>query len=205
MLQLDRILYVFQQEAAGRYGGETHTKLRLIQYDRFFNGRIRPGETVLDIGCGVGALAHAMALEGAQVTGIDFHAGRLNRAKTQYDHPNVTFLYGDVLTYQFEEPFDVVVMSNVLEHLPGRVDFLTRVTESVRPQRWLIRVPLYERDWRVPLKDELGVEYRLDPTHTIEYTQENFAAETDAAGLTISHMEIRWGEIWAELIPSRIE
>jgi hypothetical protein len=67
--------------------------------------------------------------------------------------------------------------------------------------RFLIRVPLFERDWRVPVKQELGVEWRLDPTHETEYTQESFAEEMKQARLTVTHQEIRWGEIWAEARP----
>ena len=54
--------------------------------------------------------------------------------------------------------------------------------------------------WRVPLKEELGIDYRLDPTHRIEYTVEGFAEEIETAGLKIAYQEIRWGEIWAEVV-----
>jgi len=37
----------------------------------------------------------------------------------------------------------------------------------------------------------------LDPTHEVEYTEETFAAELDAAGLRANDVTIRWGEIWA--------
>lgn len=202
LFRLDRGLYYLQQQAAGRYGNGLHPKHRLINYHQFFSSRISADDNVLDIGCGVGALAHSMAKTGARVTGIDYNEKSLSIAKERFTNPNVTFLFGDVLKIEFEEPFDVVVMSNVLEHIPpDRPEFLRRVTEAVRPQRWLIRVPLFERDWRVPLKKELGLDYRLDPTHFIEYTQENFAEEMEAAGLKITHLEIRWGEIWSELVP----
>ena len=69
----------------------------------------------------------------------------------------------------------------------------------VHPSRFLIRVPVFERDWRVPLKRELGVEWRLDPTHETEYTLESFEKEMAAAGLRITYQEVRWGEIWAEV------
>ncbi|MBU0512922.1 MAG: hypothetical protein KJ638_14640 [Chloroflexi bacterium] len=53
----------------------------------------------------------------------------------------------------------------------------------------------------MPLKKELGVEWRLDPTHEIEYTQETFAAEMAEARLKVTHLEVRWGEIWSECKP----
>ena len=99
------------------------------------------------------------------------------------------------------EPFDIIVLSNVLEHLTGRAAFLQRLKEATQARRFLIRVPCFERDWRVPLKQELGVEWRLDMDHKTEYTLDAFRGEMAAAGLTITHQEVRWGEIWAELRP----
>lgn len=62
-------------------------------------------------------------------------------------------------------------------------------------------VLVFERDWRVPFKQELGIEWRLDHTHETEYTLESFQEEADMAGLKIAHLEVRWGEIWSELVP----
>jgi hypothetical protein len=62
-------------------------------------------------------------------------------------------------------------------------------------------VPVFERHWSVPLKRELGAEWRLDPTHKTEYTLETFSEEMAAAGLRILYQEVRWGEIWAEAVP----
>ena len=88
----------------------------------------------------------------------------------------------------------------MLEHLSKHSIFLSKVWNKVNPKRMLIRVPLFERDWRVPLKKELGVEWRLDPTHEAEYTIESWAQEIEEAGLTVAHQEIRWSEIWAEVV-----
>ena len=49
----------------------------------------------------------------------------------------------------------------------------------------------------VPLKKELGLDYRLDATHYVEYRQEDFRQEMDDAGLRVEHCDIKWGEIWA--------
>jgi hypothetical protein len=92
-------------------------------------------------------------------------------------------------------------MSNVLEHLPQRPRFLRSVQQVARPARFLIRVPLFERHWSVPLKRELGVEWRLDRTHETEYTLESFSDEMAESVLNTLHHEVRWGEIWAEVVP----
>lgn len=198
---IDSALYPTMGQLAVRYGNGTHAKHRLIAYHDFFVARISADDRVLDVGCGIGAVAFDIASRaGATVVGVDVNEQNLAIAKDRHSHPKVRYVWGDVLKALPEESFDVVVLSNVLEHLPGRAEFLNRVEQSCRVSRFLIRVPLFERDWRVPLKKELGIEYRLDPTHEIEYTRETFQQEMAAAGLTISYMEIRWGEIWAEAI-----
>ena len=90
-----------------------------------------------------------------------------------------------------------MVLSNVLEHIEGRVDFLRRLIERATPQQILIRVPLFERHWQIAMRRELGVGYFSDPTHYIEHTLDEFAGEMEAAGLEITERLTLWGEIWA--------
>jgi SAM-dependent methyltransferase len=201
LFRLDAALYSLQGQKAIEYGGGIHTKHRHMRYHDFFIGRIRAGERVLDIGCGNGVVAYDVAEKaGAYVTGIDLSAAKIQEARLRHAHPRVRYILGDVLRDLPAEQFDVVIMSNVLEHLEDRVGFLRHAQTAIRPHRWLIRVPLFERDWRVPLKQELGLDYRLDPTHYVEYTQEGFTDEMEQAGLEIVHQEVRWGEIWAEAV-----
>ncbi len=198
---LDASLYPLQGWLSVNYGGGIHTKHRHTRYHDFFVGRIRKGEKILDIGCGIGALAYDIAEKaGAQVVGIDLSADNIEVACSKYAHSRATYMVGDALKTPPEGSFDAVVLSNVLEHLDARPEFLKRIADLVRPASILLRVPVFERDWRVPLKQELGIDYRLDPTHYTEYTLESFASEMKDAGLKVIHQEVRWGEIWAEAV-----
>jgi ubiquinone/menaquinone biosynthesis C-methylase UbiE len=196
---LEAAIYPVQGELAVAHGAGVHTKHRHTRYHEFFINRIRAGERVLDVGCGIGAVAYDIAeYAKAEVVGIDLGEADIATARLRYAHPQVRYVVGNVLRDLPDGRFDVVILSNILEHLPGRPEFLRRVQAVAEPARLLIRVPLFERDWRVPLKRELGVEWRLDPTHETEYTLESFAQEMAEVGLIISHQEVRWGEIWAE-------
>lgn len=202
LFRLDHWLYYLQGQMASAYGDGVHTKHRHIRYHDFFVARISPGERVLDVGSNNGAVSYDVAEKaGAYVVGIEIEPANVELARKMHPHPRIEYRLGNVLTDLGEEPFDVVILSNVLEHLPERPALLRRIQRLVHPSRILIRVPLFERDWRVPLKRELGVEWRLDPTHEIEYTLEEFADEMAAAGLKITHQQVRWGEIWAETAP----
>jgi SAM-dependent methyltransferase len=204
LLQLNNKIYALTGKLACDYDGGVHPKHRLMRYHDFFVNRLSPGDTVIDIGCGNGALSYDMAEKaGAVVTAVELSERNYHEATERFSHPNVGYVHGDVLKDLPDKPFDVAVMSNVLEHLPNRIEFLRSAQERLKPKRWLIRVPLYERDWRVPLMDELGVDYRLDLTHYTEYTQESFSEEMERAGFLIVHKEIRWGELWAEVRPKK--
>jgi 2-polyprenyl-3-methyl-5-hydroxy-6-metoxy-1,4-benzoquinol methylase len=199
---LDAALYPVQGWLSVAYDGGVHTKHRHTRYHDFFVNRIAAGERVLDVGCGIGALAYDVAAKaGARVVGMDLSSQNIVTAAGKHSHPHVTYLVGDVLRSPLKGLFDTVVLSNVVEHLEHRPEFLKGVIHAVQPSRLLLRVPVFERDWRVPLKKELGIDYRLDPTHFTEYTLESFAAEMDQARLKITHQEVRWGEIWAEAVP----
>jgi methionine biosynthesis protein MetW len=206
LFRLDACLYSLQGPKAREYDGGIHTKHRHTQYHRFFVDRIGPGERVLDIGCGDGALTYDVAERaGAHMVGIDIDADYIATARQRHAHSRIEYRLGDALEMLPNRSFDVVILSNVIEHLPERSEFLRKVCRVANPARFLIRVPLFERDWRVPLKKELGVEWRLDKTHQIEYSHESFAEELAAAGLFVNHHETRWGEIWAEALPREDE
>jgi SAM-dependent methyltransferase len=157
---------------------------------------------VLDLGSGKGELAHDLALRsGASVLGIDNDRSHLAFAQEHFPHERLEFREGDVLGRLPDERFDVVVLSNVLEHLGPRVEFLRGVVASVHPSRILIRVPLYARDWTVPLKAEVGLLAYWDPDHEIEYDPESFRSELAEAGLEVTELVLNWGEIWAVAEP----
>lgn len=197
LFNLDQDLYSLQGQAALNYGNGLHPKHRLTGYHGFFVKHVRAGESVLDIGCGNGALAYSVVTRGgATVTGIDQDARSIESARSFYRDPRLRFVVGDARVSLPEGRYDVVMLSNILEHIEDRVTFLRRVRETVKPERWLVRVPLFERDWRVPLKKEIGVDYRLDRTHFIEYPIEEFHSELRSGGLEVIHSEVRWGEIW---------
>jgi SAM-dependent methyltransferase len=201
LFTLDHRLYALQGAQAVAYDNGVHTKHRHTRYHDFFVKRLRPGERVLDIGCGIGALAYNMGQAGAYVTGIDLSEANIRTAHERFASPRVTYICGDALVSLPVEKYETIVLSNVLEHLSDRASFLRKAQTKLRPLRWLIRVPLFERDWRVPLKKELGVEWRLDSTHEIEYTLESFADEMAASSLEPVHQETRWSEIWCEAHP----
>ncbi len=201
LLDLDSKLYFLADEYTVRYGGGSHPKHRFMKYHDFFTDNISKGENVLDIGSSAGELTNDIAKKAnpGKVYGIEFDEERYRMSLSNIQSDNLKFEFGDATKDFIDEKFDVITLSNVLEHIEKRPELLSILNKKYKPKRFLIRVPVYQRDWRVPMKEELGLDYRLDDTHYIEYTQEIFAKEMEEAGLKIKHMEIRWCEIWAIL------
>jgi 2-polyprenyl-3-methyl-5-hydroxy-6-metoxy-1,4-benzoquinol methylase len=74
---------------------------------------------VLDAGCGGGGMTIALAELGAVCTGIDHNEFLIAEAiKRARDDVNIRFFTGDILAGEsFSEGFDLVILSEVLEHL----------------------------------------------------------------------------------------
>ena len=138
LLQIDTDVTGLINETAITYGGGVHVKHRLMRYHDFFVDRIRPGERVLDIGSGNGAVAHSVATRtSAVVGGLDLNKDNVASARRMFPHSSLTFVVGEAPEDIPAERFDVVIMSNVLEHLEHRVEFLRLAQERVSPSRWL--------------------------------------------------------------------
>ena len=56
---------------------------------------------------------------------------------------------------------------------------------------------MINRDCITIYKKDIGLDYRLDPTHYIEYTFEDFKKELDEAGIDIVEFELKFAEIYA--------
>jgi 2-polyprenyl-3-methyl-5-hydroxy-6-metoxy-1,4-benzoquinol methylase len=176
-----------------------HPKHRLMQYHQWFMNHLQSNWHVLDIGCGNGALSYDLKEHCAAVVGIDINNENIKQANSQYGREGVTYLCADATRYVFKGHFDAIILSNVLEHIKERISFLKAITKYLKPNNEssiLLRVPLYTRDWITLYKKELGIEWRLDKTHFIEYTFEQIEEEMRLAGLHIEYFEIKFGEFY---------
>lgn len=192
-------------QACIRWGQGVHIKHELMDgIHSFFYERIPENSKVLDLGCGIGAVADSIARQaGAEVLGVDMSLDSIAFAQQRYRHPHLRFVFGNVFTdLPQNETFEVIVLSSVLEHLENRVEFLRSLVKKFRPKKFLIRVPTFEQHYFKALKRELGLYAYVDPTHVLEYSPEIFRTEMTEAGLKIEHLEVRWGDIWAECVPN---
>ena len=194
-LRLHNFAYKLSTRFAVKAEGGLHPKHRIMKYHNFFVENVEVGDRVLDIGCGNGALAFDVAKKADEVVAIDLSAENIRIAKEKYSASNIDYRVGYATKDLADGHFDVIVLSNVLEHIENRGEFLSEIKDLA--PKFLIRVPMIDRDWITLYKKEQGVESRLDPTHFIEYTMSGFISELKTAGLEIVKDQVIFGEIWA--------
>ena len=168
-----------------------------MKYHQYFLANINEDSTILDIGCGIGALAYDLSKKAKNVVAIDISKNAIKFARERYSRENIKYIIGDATIYDFNESYDYIILSNVLEHIKDRNNFLKKIIPLAK--QILIRVPIFNRSWLTLYKKQLGMEYKLDPTHYIEYTYNSFLNEMDNSGLKIIDYSIQFGEIWAKL------
>lgn len=169
-----------------------HPKHRIMDYQQFFADNVNSTDEILDIGHGNGLLSKSIAKKAKTVIGID-----IKNEKEKEIIANITFIKGDATTYNFNKTFDKIILSNVLEHIEDRISFLKKLHKL--SGTILIRVPMENRDWITVYKKEMGLEYRLDKTHFIEYTLETLKEELNQSDWGLVSYRVNWGELWGEL------
>jgi len=197
---LHNISYKIIGKLAIKLNGGVHPKHDIMKYHQFFIDNIMSNESVIDIGCGKGENAFDIAQKAKSVIGIDIKLQNIDIAKSKYVLDNLEYVYGDALTYDFKDKtFDKIVLSNVLEHIDNRVSFLKdlhKLSDVI-----LLRVPMITRDWLAVYEKEQGLEYRLDPTHFVEYELGGLKEELSEGGWVVDSWSIQFGEFWGVLTP----
>jgi ubiquinone/menaquinone biosynthesis methyltransferase len=121
---------------AGRY--DLITRLLSCGQDRRWKVRVAalaaagPGSRVLDLACGTGDIAFALAARGAQVVGLDITHRMLQLARAKGRGPR--FVTGDMLALPFgNNAFDVVTTGYGLRNVPDLSRALAEARRVLRP------------------------------------------------------------------------
>jgi SAM-dependent methyltransferase len=156
--------------------------------------------SVLDVGCGSGVHgAELKRVHSHRVVGVDLSETSIAKAKSRLAEAYVADVTNPEL-YPFfgAQRFDVIVFSDILEHLYDPADVLTRHFQLLAPGgRILISLPNVAI-WNVRLELLLGrFEYQdtgtLDRTHIRFFTRRTFRRFTQQAGLDVRKCRITPG------------
>ena len=194
--------YILSGRLASVINGGVHPKHRIMKYKEWFLENIKEDWVILDVGCNTGMMAKVFSTKASFIYGIEIEENHIKKAREQSSGKNIKFICADATDYDYTalKSIDCITLSNVLEHIEFRVEFLKKLSSQIKwkdKKRFLIRVPMIDREWIAVYKKELGFEYRLDRTHFTEYIFIEFEDELKQAGIIIQNYHINFGEIYA--------
>ena len=97
---------------------------------------LAPGMSVLDVGCGTGAITKGIAEAvgpGGTVVGVDRDKGLVERARTLSRLlPNLSFEEADATSLSFEQRFDIVTSARTLQWIADVTGAISRMTQAAK-------------------------------------------------------------------------
>ncbi len=76
--------------------------------------------TVLEIGCGIGTLTSLLArvVRNGKIVATDISDESIAHARKELKHTNIEFITADIIDHSLTRKFDLIVLADVLEHVP---------------------------------------------------------------------------------------
>lgn len=117
------------------------------RYINYFLTHIGEGGTILDVGCGPGYFALELSRVGFHVVGIDISSSALDAASDALGHANLgdnfgslSYVHGtiDDLVANGVRPFDGILSSGFLHHIPDVASEVSRLASALRPGGFLV-------------------------------------------------------------------
>ncbi len=150
----------------------------------------RPGDTVLDAGCGDGSLTALLAPRCRRVHAIDI-AGNAMAAVIR-STPNVEFHKANIETLDFPAAaFDRIVCVETLEHLLHPQQAIAEFHRTLKPAGVLVvTYPTVNRTTVNEWQKKIGLGMRLDISeHLTEWSYDELVAKVEAAGFELLRSE----------------
>lgn len=171
---------------------------------------IEPGFDVLDIGCGNGVLSLYCAKRGCHVLGIDISekaaeasqiaAGNLGLSK------HATFKAVPLEDLPDDQAYDLVVLSEVIEHIPDDVAAMKKIACILKPggKVYITTPSSYALAHRLRLLLFRHDDFDRRVGHVRRYTKESLAALVQEAGLKQDYLTKGEGPFRNLLLTTRL-
>jgi SAM-dependent methyltransferase len=157
-------------------------------------GSVRPGERVLDLGCGAGRFVAALRDAGAHPVGVELAEAALERARRNVPGADLRLVEPDGSLPLEHGSVELVWCSEVLEHVADVAHLLLEARRVLAPGgRLLVTVPFHGR-LQAALIALTRFDAHFDPLgqHLRFFTRSSLAATLDNAGF--AQIEVRpWG------------
>ena len=151
--RLDSAALIYQQERMAHWDDvakRTQGFALGIAYHRrlaeIYRFQTSPGQRIVELGCGQGDLL--AELQPAVGVGIDFSAEMLRKANNR--HPDLNFIQTDVHHIPLNEPFDIIILSDLLNDL-WDVQTVFEEIHKISTSSTRVIINVYSRLWQLPL------------------------------------------------------
>ena len=115
--------YLQDNEGYSEYSLNLDSHIHPKFYKALKIAKIKPGETVLDVGCGRGELLYYCAKQGAQALGIDYSQSAIDIAKETMKRlpkelqSKTQAHVGEAETFNYQHKYDVIFFIEITEHM----------------------------------------------------------------------------------------
>lgn len=175
-----------------------YAKIRTDFIDYVMRKYIQPQAKlrILDLGCGAGWLTAYLARYG-EATGVDFAAEAIAAAQETYGtqaHYVVADAASPTLGLSDDSKFDLIVSSEVVEHVEDHQAYVHQAAAFLKPGGWLVLTTPNRRFWD---------DYQKDTERFQEWGQpiENWLTLDECrALLENAGFEILWREGWPDVV-----
>lgn len=114
--------------------GRTRKAETMVRVIEDFAGPRLGDMVLLNVGGSAGIIDNHLAQRFARVVGIDIDENAIRFAAGRYSRPNLEFRLGDALALDFPDAsFDVVVCSQVYEHVPDAAKMMAEIFRVLKP------------------------------------------------------------------------
>lgn len=119
---------------------EEHGNIRASLQYLFDRAELKKSDRICDIGCRYGSLIYNLWLRGFEnVCGLDVNTDALDSGRAAYPSLASALVHFDGEHLPFpSQSFDVILMFDVIEHIPNPVAFLRKVRRMLKPDGRLV-------------------------------------------------------------------
>ncbi len=139
------------------------------------------GKKILEIGFGWGlniiALAKSNRVYGVEISEAAIHFVKAIAEKKNLNNVQLA-LYQGTGAFFFQDKFDMVISSHVLEHVPDDLEFLKQNYHALDANGLMAL--------QIPIRQDL--DYDKDPNHAREYTEGSITAVLQNTGFRVMHV-----------------
>ena len=155
----------------------------------------RPGQRLLEVGCGNGAAAlHVARTFHLAVTGVDIDTDQIALARAAAGpEPGVQFQLADATRLPFDGgAFDIVSTNKTLHHIAAWERAMADCVRVLTPGGYLVVTDLVAPRWGIAIADRVGRRYRLATADALRQVAQALGLETVRESTSFAAFDAAW-------------